>query len=419
MKLPDLLTPLRNQHFALFAGGQALSTIGTFAQTTAQSFVIYQMTQNTTLLGLVNALAFVPLLLLGPFAGAWSDRLDRRKLLTISQCIAAVLAGSMALLLQANALQVWHVFLLTLALGVVNAVDLPAQSAIVGDLVGPAEVRKATSLIAIVQQIGRMGGPALAGLLLARVSLASAFWFNAFSFAPVILSLLIIRTQQIYQPASGRSLAQDFGEALRFIRSRPRLVELFMLTILTILFGFIGPTLWPEFVVQTLHAGPATLGLLTGMTGVGAMLAAVLLVPWSMKYVQRPGRMLLWLLTQIGLMLIINGLSHAIWLSAIVTIFSAIGVAGTLISITGLLQQLSPPVMRGRIMTLFQMASWGMQLPGALIAGLNGAFFGAAHAILLSGIFLLVAVAALALLRPAVFAWEPTSSTLKTGSAPL
>ena len=417
MNAAEHAVPVHKRAFAIFAGGQAISMLGTFAQTTALSYVVYQLTQSTTLLGLVNALAFVPLLLLGPLAGAWSDRMDRRQLLLISQCVAAGLAAVMALLLQFDMLQVWHILILTLLLGVVNALDLPAQSAIVGDIVGTAEVRKAASIMAMVQQIGRMAGPALAGFLLARVSQASAFWLNAASFAPVILSLLIIRTQQIRQPYTGRSLAQDFGEGLRFVGSQPRMVDLFLLTIMTVLFGFIGPTLWPAFVANTLKAGPDTLGLLTSATGVGALIAAVLLVPWSMKRVQHPGRMLVILLVGIGLMQMANGLTRQVWVSFVVIVFSAVGVAGTLITIGGLLQQMSPPPMRGRIMTLFQMASWGMQLPGALIAGLNGSLFGAANAIVLSGLMLLMGVTAMLILRPAVRHWVPAVVDLSTGKA--
>ena len=417
MNAAEHAVPVHKRAFAIFAGGQAISMLGTFAQTTALSYVVYQLTQSTTLLGLVNALAFVPLLLLGPLAGAWSDRMDRRQLLLISQCVAAGLAAVMALLLQFDMLQVWHILILTLLLGVVNALDLPAQSAIVGDIVGTAEVRKAASIMAMVQQIGRMAGPALAGFLLARVSQASAFWLNAASFAPVILSLLIIRTQQIRQPTTGRSLAQDFGEGLRFVGSQPRMVDLFLLTIMTVLFGFIGPTLWPAFVANTLKAGPDTLGLLTSATGVGALIAAVLLVPWSMKRVQHPGRMLVILLVGIGLMQMANGLSRQVWVSFVVIMFSAVGVAGTLITIGGLLQQMSPPPMRGRIMTLFQMASWGMQLPGALIAGLNGSLFGAANAIVLSGLMLLMGVTAMLILRPAVRHWVPAVVDLSTSKA--
>ena len=417
MNAAEHAVPVHKRAFAIFAGGQAISMLGTFAQTTALSYVVYQLTQSTTLLGLVNALAFVPLLLLGPLAGAWSDRMDRRQLLLISQCVAAGLAAVMALLLQFDMLQVWHILILTLLLGVVNALDLPAQSAIVGDIVGTAEVRRAASIMAMVQQIGRMAGPALAGFLLASVSQASAFWLNAASFAPVILSLLIIRTQQIRQPDTGRSLAQDFGEGLRFVGSQPRMVDLFLLTIMTVLFGFIGPTLWPAFVANTLKAGPDTLGLLTSATGVGALIAAVLLVPWSMKRVQHPGRMLVILLVGIGLMQMANGLTRQVWVSFVVIVFSAVGVAGTLITIGGLLQQMSPPPMRGRIMTLFQMASWGMQLPGALIAGLNGSLFGAANAIVLSGLMLLMGVTAMLILRPAVRHWVPAVVDLSTGKA--
>ena len=110
----------------------------------------------------------------------------------------------------------------------------------------------------------------------------------------------------------------------------------------------------------------------------------------------------------VGLMQIANGLSRQLWLSFAVVAISAICVAGTLITAGGLLQQMAPPAMRGRIMTLFQMASWGMQLPGALLAGLNGSLFGAANAIVLSGVLLLMGAVAIIALRPAIRHWQPT-----------
>lgn len=167
----------------------------------------------------------------------------------------------------------------------------------------------------------------------------------------------------------------------------------------------------------TLKAGPDTLGLLTSATGVGALIAAVVLVPWSMKYVLHPGRMLVILVIGVGLMQVANGLAHQLWVSFTVVVVSAICVAGTLITIGGLLQQMAPPAMRGRIMTLFQMASWGMQLPGALIAGVNGSLFGAANAIIASGVLLLIGAIVLIALRPAVRHWQPTLVNLTAGKA--
>jgi MFS family permease len=414
VSLPDSFSPLRNRNFALFLSGQLISFLGTFVQSTAQSLAVFELTRNTFLLGLVNALAFVPLFFLGPFAGAWSDRVDRRKLLAASQTIAALLAAIMGALLGAGTLQLWHVLILALALGFVNAVDLPAQAAMIGDLLGAKEAPKGAALNATVSQLGRLFGPLIAGLLIDRYGSASAFWVNAFSFVPVIISLLIVRTTQTRNIARrDATLLTEFSTGISYVRERPHLRDLFTLSACFVFFGYVGLTLYPLLVEELLSGAgnppPAqTLGILYAAGGVGTFIASLVIIPISKRFT-RTGLLLCLLMAQSGVLAFTYTFSHSIWLTAPLLAYSAFGLASVMILVGGLLQRLTPPEMRGRIMTLNQMTSWGMQLPGSLLAGLNGLWLGGAGGIRFAGIALFVSALAHIVFRTEMRRWRPNN----------
>src|SRR5262249_24055759 len=155
--------PLRYPNFRIYLGGQAVSLIGTWLQVTAQGWVVWQLTHSEAALGIVGLLNGLPILFLTPFAGVWIDRLDRRKLLIGTQLVAMLLAFILAFLTQSNLVQIWHVYLLSLLLGIANALDLPAQQAFLGDLAGMADIQKAINLNIMIMQGGRILGPAFAG----------------------------------------------------------------------------------------------------------------------------------------------------------------------------------------------------------------------------------------------------------------
>ena len=157
-------SPLRIRNFRIYLSGQAVSLIGTWLQITAQGIVVYKLSGGSaTALGVVGMLNTLPLLLFGPLAGVWADRLDRRLLLIVSQTGAMFLAFTLAALLQTGLAQLWHVYVHAFCLGTITSIDFPAQQAFLGDLAGMAEVRRAVNLNAMILQVSRMLGPAFAG----------------------------------------------------------------------------------------------------------------------------------------------------------------------------------------------------------------------------------------------------------------
>ncbi len=175
-------SPLKNRNLRIYLGGQAISMLGTWMQVAAQSWVVWELTQSESALGIVVMLNSIPLLVLAPWAGGIADRFNRRSILLVTQGIAMVLAFVLAILIQRGLIEIWHIYLCSLLLGVISALDFPAQQAFIGDLSGMGQVRQAVTLNIMALQVGRMIGPFIAGILLKSVGNASSFWINGFSF---------------------------------------------------------------------------------------------------------------------------------------------------------------------------------------------------------------------------------------------
>ena len=161
-----MYAPLRTPNFRMFITGQTVSTIGTLVQMTAQSWVVYQLTHSPAALGWVTMLGSLPMLLLGPFAGSIADRVPRRTLLIGTQAILGSLAAILAILVQTDVIQIWHIYVLAVITGIVTAIDMPALQAFAADLTGTAMIRQAVTLNSMAFQLARIVGPSLAGLLI-------------------------------------------------------------------------------------------------------------------------------------------------------------------------------------------------------------------------------------------------------------
>lgn len=167
--------PLKNRNLRIYLGGQAVSLLGTWMQSTAQSWVVWELTQSESSLGIVVMLNSLPLFLLAPWAGGFADRFNRRMILLVTQSIAMMLAFALAFLVQTNLVQIWHIYVFAFVLGAIAALDFPAQQAFIGDLSGMTQIRQAVTLNIMGLQVARMVGPALAGILLKAVGSAAAF----------------------------------------------------------------------------------------------------------------------------------------------------------------------------------------------------------------------------------------------------
>ncbi|MCU0511515.1 MAG: MFS transporter [Anaerolineae bacterium] len=407
--LKSSFSPLKLPNFRIYLGGQAISLIGTWLQSTAQGWVVWELSRSEAALGVVNMFATLPILLIGPWAGVWADRLDRRKLLIGTQFCAMLLAFVLALLVQTETVQLWHVFALSLGLGIVATLDLPAQQAFLGDLTGMGEIRKAVNLNAMILQVSRVLGPATAGFLVARLGAAPAFWLNGLSFLAVILSLLAVRSSQVRAPASSESPLRQLMDSVRYIRTQPRLQDLFLFAAMMTFFALsVILNLLPAVADTILGGDAATLGTLMASSGAGALTGVVLVVPLAQS-LRRSGIVMGVAAVWLSLCLLIFAFSRSLPLSMLCLYMAGLGAPTIMTMALGLTQLMSPPDMRARLLSLFTMVSFGLQPLAALLVGFIGEHFGVQTAIELNAIGLFTGVLLLLWLRPGLRAWEVKS----------
>jgi MFS family permease len=397
-------SPLRDANFRTYLGGQAISLIGTWLQVAAMGWVVWKLTGEATALGTVNALGALPLLLLSPWTGVWADRLDRRKLLIFTQAGAMLLAFILAYLTQTELVQLWHVYALSLALGVITALDFPVQQAFLGDLTGMASIRKAINLNITILQVSRILGPAFAGLIIGQLGASLAFWLNGLSFLAVIISLMLVRARQVRSAAAGGK-SGSFGEALRFMAGQPRMIDMILFMILTTFFGLsIILNILPAVADRVLGGDATTLGLLMAASGAGALLGVTFVAP-VVQSLKRTGVALSSLLMWMGFWFVIFGATNNLAVAVFALFMCSIAPPAIMTTTNGMSQLMSPPAMRGRIISIAVTVSFGMQPVAAYMIGRLADVLGIGTAIDMYAISLMIG-GALMLARPALRTWE-------------
>lgn len=414
--LRNSFSPLRDPNFRTYLGGQAISLIGTWLQVTAQAWVVWKLTGSNASLGTLTMVNSLPLLFLTPWTGVWADRLDRRKVLIYTQLGAMLLAFILAFLTQTEMVQIWHVYVLSFALGVITALDFPAQQAFLGDLSGIGEVRKAVNLNITVLQVSRILGPALAGFIVGALGAATAFWLNGLSFLAVVASLMLVRANQVRSTASNTSKGA-FRESVRFALSQPRIVDVMIFTVLTTFFGLsIILNVLPSVADTVLKGDADTLGVLMSASGAGALIGVVFVAP-LVQNTKRTGIVLSLMLVWMGFWFYLFSLTDNLIL-AVITLFMVSIAPPTIITTSnGLLQVLSPPAMRARLLSLFVMVSFGMQPIAAFIIGHIADSFGVSVSISIYAVGLIIG-GILMVLRPGLRAWNMIAPPATSAAAP-
>lgn len=395
--------PLRNRNLRIYLGGQAVSLLGTWMQVAAQSWVIWELTHSETSLGIVVMLNSIPLFLLAPWAGGFADRFNRRFILLVTQGIAMVLAFVLAALIQMELVQIWHIYLCALILGIISALDFPAQQAFLGDLSGMGQVRQAVTLNIMALQVGRMLGPAIAGVLLESLGNATAFWINGFSFLVVLLSIFLVRSEQV--PHKGGTARGQFRETLDFIRSQPRMVDLLIFASLVTFFGLSIFNILPSVADHVLHGDARTFGLLSAASGAGALFSTIFLLPLS-QAAKRIGLIVSSAAAWMGIFFFF--LSQSTWLALSMAAIFFVSLGAPLVLSTGLgvMQVMSPGNMRARIISLFTMLTFGLQPVSSIIIGYSAEYFGTRNTIMLAAVFLMAGAASMFFLRNGLRQWE-------------
>jgi MFS family permease len=373
---------LRHRNYQLFFIGQLISLSGTWMQSVAQAWLIYRLTESAILLGLIGFSGQIPVFLVASFGGAIADRFNRHRILIMTQSIAMILAFLLALLTLSGQIQIWHVFAIAAALGVVNAFDIPTRQAFVSDMVGREDLINAIALNSSMFNGARIIGPAVAGLLVASVGEGWCFFINATSYVAVIGGLLLMRVEIKPRPQKG-SVFAGIVEGFRYVGSTSPVRALMLLLGLISLMGMPYAVLMPIFADKILGGGASGLGILMGASGIGALAAALTLA--NRKGIKGLGRWVAISSGCFGASIILFSFSSSFWLSALLLVPVGFSMMIQMASSNTLVQSLVPDELRGRVMAVYSMMFMGMAPFGALLAGSLAERFGAPLTVAIGG----------------------------------
>ena len=379
--------------YTYFFFGALLSNIGTWTQTVALGWVVYQLTGASTSLGLVNFLTGVPVFFLTLLAGSLADKLDRRKLLIVSQVILMGQATAFAVLNQTGHITMAWIYGLSLAGGVVSAFMFPAWQAMVPDLVPRRSLLNAIALSSAQFNAARLVGPMVTAAIIAAFSaneqlgITAVFTINAVSFLFVIWALTVIRPNQIKRPVDAPHDG-GLGAGLGYARKHPHVAMHLLTAAMLTIFGMPFMTLLPAFAADTLGLGSTGYSALMGFNGGGALIGA--LVVASLPRSVRRERIIRYSLTAMALgVLALSFTRNHVVVAALLVALGAVFLA-TVSSINTNLQTAVPNELRGRVMALFVLSFMGMMPFGSLAFGALGDAIGVTWAIFAGAIVLFV-----------------------------
>lgn len=391
--LPAGLRAFRHRDFRLFWSGQAISLVGTWMQSVAQAWLVLELTGSPFRLGLVSALQFSPMLLLGFLAGAMSDRLPKRRLILGSQAVMLAQAVTLAALVAQGHVEFWHVAVLATVYGVANTVDIPARQAFVVELVGKGDLVSAIALNSAMFNGARIVGPAIAGIVIARWGLPLAFLLNALSFVAVIGALLGVRARGLPRPTTG-SLGAAIVEGVKYALRTPRIALTLSLVLAVSTFLLNYNVVVPLLARDVLEQEARGFGLLMAMVGIGAVGGALTLAVTGRD--RPPVAALVIPAVVLGVATIALAAVAYFWVAA--GLLLVMGYSGILFmaGANSTLQLTVPDELRGRVMSLHMLVFAGVAPLGSLLLGGLIEAFGFARGLELAAGAGLVAVLGLA-----------------------
>jgi MFS family permease len=376
------LRALRHRNFQLFFSGQLISLIGTWMQTVAQAWLVYRLTKSALLLGSVGFASQIPVFLIAPFGGITADRVNRQRLVIATQTAALILAGILAALTLTRHVQVWHIFVLAALLGVVNAFDIPGRQAFLIDMVGKEDLMNAIALNSSMFNGARVIGPAIAGILVAKIGEGWCFAANSISYIAVIVGLALMHVHCAPR-ASTHSPIEDIIEGFRWVNQTKVIRALLLLIGMMSLVAMPYTVLMPVFADKILHGGARGLGILMGATGVGALFGALTLA--AKTGVKGLGRWVAISCASLGISLICFSISTSFWLSAVLLLPAGYSMMLQMACSNTLIQTMVPDHLRGRVMAVYSMMFMGMAPFGAFFGGALAERIGAPITITLGG----------------------------------
>jgi len=390
---------LQHRNFRLFFGGQLISLTGTWMQSVALSWLVYRKTGSSLLLGTVAFSSQFPVFIFAPLGGMLADHFDRRRVVIGTQTVSMLLAFLLAWLTLTGRIQVWHITVLSILLGVVNAFDLPARQSFLVDMVGREDLMNAIALNSSMFNGARIVGPAVAALLLVRIGEGWCFFLNGVSYIAVILGLFLMNVH-CPRRTTDVSPLESLLEGFRFVSGATPIRALLLLLGLVSLVCMPYTVLMPIFADKILNGGPKALGTLMGATGVGAMFGALTLA--SRKGVRGLGRWVAIAAGGLGFFLIAFSLSRILWLSTVLLLPVGYCMMLEMSSSNTLIQSMTPDALRGRVMAVYSMMFMGMAPFGAFFGGAIAHRIGAPLTVAIGGSASIVGAAVFAFYLPMI-----------------
>jgi MFS family permease len=377
-----MISSLRQRNYRLFFFGQLVSVAGTWMQTVAQSFVVLDLTHSGTQLGLTSAARFLPMFVFGPLGGVFADRMDRRRVLYVTQTLSGLLAGVFAVTVGTHSIRLWIVYLLALALGFVNVFDNPARQSFISEMVSAEDLPNAVTLNSVAMNMARVLGAALGGVIAAAIGLALCFTVNALSFGAVLVSLAAMRGSEMFPAKRVSRQKRQVRQGLRYVRGTPELfIPLLMIAV-------IGTLAWefqvslPLMASKVFHGGAASYGVMASVMGGGAVVGGLISAARS-----RPrARALCLAAIGWGIAILAAAVAPSMALELAALVFVGYG-SITFNSLAKTTLQLGArPEMRGRVMALWALAWLGSTPIGGPIIGWAGQAIGARWALVIGGL---------------------------------
>lgn len=386
----ELLPALRSPNYRLYFWGQGISLVGTWMQEVAQSWLIYPtLTNNKSLLGVVSFVNLIPTVLLSLFAGVMVDRFNRKKGLMMTQSAFALIAFVLWLLIVTKSIAVWHVMVATLLTGIVFAFDMPFRQSFMIELVDKKYYSSAIGLNAAIFNAARAIGPAVAGVLIASIGIATAYLANSVSFLAVIFAVRAINITQIQEVRIQTPFREGLYEGVSYLRQNKVLVVLLGILFFLTMFTWPLSTLLPVFAHDIFGMGELGFGLLHAFFGLGALLSALLSYK-IFTVIKNRFRLLVVALTMVSIAQVLFSASSLFSVSLGLQFISGWAIITVITLCNTLLQTTVPPELRGRIASFYSLVLIGGMPFGALFGSVGVSTIGPQWTVCLSGILLAV-----------------------------
>lgn len=363
-------------NFRLYFTGQVISVSGSWMQRVAQAWLVLELTGSGAAVGAVTAFQFLPLLVLAPFGGLIADRVDKRRVLYITQTLAGITAATLGLLVLTDVVELWMVFALALIHGTVGSFDNPARHAFVMEMVGRSRLTNAVGLNSVLMNTARVIGPALGGALIVTVGIGICFMINSVSYLFFIAALLMMRSGQIDRTEPEPPRRGQLREALAYVRSEPVLfVPLVMMGVVGLL-TYEFEVVLPLLARFTFGGGADTFGAMFAAMGLGSVAGGL----YTATRGDQPGRTMIWLAYGLGGVVTVATFAPSLWVAYVALFW--VGMCATAFFTLGnsVIQLHSVPQMRGRVIALRTAAILGSRPLGAPIVGWVGEHFGPRYA---------------------------------------